>query len=91
MKRLAALAPGLDMFRSSFVLRDARGWQITDAGRAFLTLLEAAKVPVLALPETTPVTKATQQPAPVPEPLIAPDTRQSRSLRVVSRNGRLVA
>lgn len=91
MKRLAALAPGLDMFRSSFVLRDAGGWQITDAGRAFLTLLEAAKVPALALPQTAKVTEVTPQPAPMREPLVGTETRRSRSLRVVSRNGRLVA
>jgi hypothetical protein len=36
MKRLAARAPDLDIFSQSFVLRDNAGWQITDAGRAFL-------------------------------------------------------
>ena len=39
-KRLAALAPGLDIFRSRFVFVDRAHWQITDAGRAFLTSLE---------------------------------------------------
>ena len=39
-KRLAALAPGLDIFRSRFVLVDRANWQITDAGRAFLISLE---------------------------------------------------
>jgi hypothetical protein len=32
-KRLAARAPGLDIFTHAFVLRDAAGWQITEAGR----------------------------------------------------------
>ena len=41
MKRLAARAPGLDIFSSGYVLRDAAGWQITDAGRAFLASIEA--------------------------------------------------
>jgi hypothetical protein len=41
MKRLAARAPGLDIFTSGYVLRDSRGWQITEAGSAFLNSLEA--------------------------------------------------
>jgi hypothetical protein len=41
MKRLAARAPGLSIFSSGYVIRDASGWQITDAGRAFLTSIEA--------------------------------------------------
>jgi hypothetical protein len=40
MKRLAALAPGLDIFRSGFVFVDRASWQITDSGRAFLISLE---------------------------------------------------
>jgi len=40
MKRLAARAPDLDIFSQSFVLRDSAGWQITDAGRAFLDFLQ---------------------------------------------------
>jgi len=40
MKRLAARAPDLDIFSQSFVLRDNAGWQITDAGRAFLEVLQ---------------------------------------------------
>jgi hypothetical protein len=39
-KRLAALAPGLDIFRSRFAFIDRAHWQITDAGRAFLISLE---------------------------------------------------
>ena len=39
-KRLASRAPGLDIFSQSFVLRDDAGWQISDAGREFLALLE---------------------------------------------------
>jgi hypothetical protein len=40
IKRLAARAPELDIFGSAFVLRDDRGWQVTDAGRQFLVSLE---------------------------------------------------
>src|SRR5258705_9872870 len=39
-KRLAARAPGLDIFSQALVLRDDSGWQITDSGRALLASLE---------------------------------------------------
>jgi len=41
MKRLAARAPELSIFSSHYVVRDASGWQITDAGRAVLAAIEA--------------------------------------------------
>ena len=47
--RLAALAPGLSIFGSHFVAVDGGGWQITDAGRAFLLSLET---PASAMSET---------------------------------------
>ena len=40
MKRLAARAPGLDIFSSGYVLREPSGWQITDEGREFLSGLK---------------------------------------------------
>jgi hypothetical protein len=40
MKRIAELAPGLDMFSQAFVMREATGWQITAAGREFLASIE---------------------------------------------------
>ena len=55
MKRLASLAPDLDIFGSSFAVRDNQGWQITDAGRQFLVLLEAAKVPLVSPNKPEPV------------------------------------
>jgi hypothetical protein len=39
-KRLAARAPGLDIFSQALVLRDTDGWQITDAGRTLLASIE---------------------------------------------------
>lgn len=36
IKRLAANAPGLDIFTEGYVMRDASGWEITDAGRKAL-------------------------------------------------------
>jgi len=41
-KRLAARAPGLDIFTQAFVLRDKSGWQITEAGRALLASIETS-------------------------------------------------
>jgi hypothetical protein len=39
-KRIAARAPDLDIFSQSLVIREDEGWQITDAGRTFLALVE---------------------------------------------------
>ena len=36
LRRLAARAPGLDIFGQRLILRDSSGWQITPEGRAFL-------------------------------------------------------
>src|ERR1700736_337746 len=52
-KRLAARAPDLDIFSQSFVLRDNTGWQITDAGRAFLASIDTP-VPMLESSEQVP-------------------------------------
>ena len=41
MRRLAARAPKFEIFADAFVLRDNRGWSITDLGRQFLGSLEA--------------------------------------------------
>ncbi len=50
--RLAARAPDLDIFSSGYVLREPSGWQITDAGRTFLTLIETpAPEPAVVGPE----------------------------------------
>ena len=52
-KRLAARAPDLNIFSQSFVLRDNAGWQITDAGQAFLASVERP-VPMMASSEQAP-------------------------------------
>lgn len=36
IKRLASNAPSLDIFTEGYVVRDAAGWKITDAGRKAL-------------------------------------------------------
>lgn len=79
-KRLAALAPGLSIFGSHFVIVYGGGWQITDAGRAFLLSLET---PAVAMSEKPCIT-ANVVPAPVtadleptlPEALPPPEGQQ---------------
>ena len=50
LRRLAARAPGLDIFGQRLILRDSSGWQITPEDRAFLDWLErgaaSANVPM---------------------------------------------
>lgn len=41
IKRLARRVPAIDIFGAGYVLRDDEGWQITPAGRDFLSALEA--------------------------------------------------
>ena len=60
-KRLAARAPKLDIFADSFVLRDDRGWQITEGGREFLASLEVPLQETAQAPETA--TKEPRSPA----------------------------
>ena len=67
-KRLAALAPNLDIFNQSFVLRDEEGWQITDRGRAFLASVESP-VQRTAENEKPPETITTPVPSPESPPL----------------------
>jgi hypothetical protein len=54
MKRLAARAPDLEIFTSGYVLRHDSGWQITDAGREFLKLIEAPAPDPIVEPTTSP-------------------------------------
>ena len=78
-KRLAARAPGLDIFSQSFILRDDAGWQITDAGRAFLASVEAP-IPMMADNEQPVKALATSVPSPASPPirLVAVNRRGGR-------------
>src|ERR1700692_1471242 len=67
-KRLATRAPGLDIFSQSFVLRDDAGWQITDAGRAFLASVETP-IQVTADNQQAPEVVATSVPPPASPPI----------------------
>ena len=78
LRRLAARAPGLDIFGQRLVLRDNFGWQITPEGRAFLDRLEmgdaSASVPVA------------EPPPPQQPPLLLVGVARSQRL---TRRGRL--
>jgi len=77
-KRLAARVPKLDIFADSFVLRDDRGWQITESGRRFLTSLEAP-LPIAAEPVQAPeadMTKRPRSPAPPTLRLVVNNDKQ---------------
>jgi hypothetical protein len=52
MKRLSARAPDLDIFSSGYVLRDEAGWQLTEAGQAFLASMEMPASIETAAPAT---------------------------------------
>ena len=54
MKRLAARAPGLDIFSSRYVLREPGGWQITQQGRDFLASIEAPSAEPAVSPVASP-------------------------------------
>jgi hypothetical protein len=62
-KRLAARAPGLDIFSQALVLRDTDGWQITDAGRTLLASIET-RVPTTSKIEQS--TEVVVEPAALP-------------------------
>jgi hypothetical protein len=74
-KRIAARTPGLDIFSQGLVIRSSGGWQITDAGRAFLTESEIiSSQPQEPTPEAIEVTGP---PTVLPSaPVVGPDSRR---------------
>lgn len=75
-KRIAALTPGLDIFSQGMVRRSPGGWQITEAGRAFLAECEAPisfnsqeRVPEAVGSELSPTALSA--------PGVGPDTRRA--------------
>ena len=63
-KRMLARAPELDIFSQNLVVRDAAGWQITDAGRTLLTSIEKPATPAEA--------QAVEPAQPVPVAAVVP-------------------
>ena len=84
-RRLAARAPGLEIFSQSFVLRDDAGWQITDAGRTFLASIETPnQMTVNEQPTEADVAMPAPPPALPPIRLVAV-SRRGRRRRVRDR------
>jgi hypothetical protein len=76
-KRLAARAPGLDIFTQAFVLRDKSGWQITQAGRALLASIEAPLQTIIPEEPSGAVVLLVRSPA-APPPLQPAGTKRHR-------------
>jgi hypothetical protein len=81
MKRLSARAPDLDIFSSCYVLRDDAGWQLTEAGQAFLAAVErpaAAADQELTPSEVIVTVSAPARQSPAPPLRLVADNRQGR-------------
>jgi hypothetical protein len=79
MKRLAARAPDLDIFGACYVLRDDAGWQLTQAGQAFLAAIEmpaAATQQQMTSPEIIVTVSAPARQSPAPPLRLVADNRQ---------------
>jgi hypothetical protein len=82
MKRLSALAPDLDIFGSRYVLRDDAGWQLTEAGHAFLAAIErpvsATHDQEITSPEVIVIVQAPARQSPAPPLRLVIDNRRGR-------------
>jgi len=58
IRRLASRVSAIDIFGQGYVVREVDGWQITPAGRDFLTNLEAVTQDNLPQADETPVASA---------------------------------
>ena len=76
LRRLAARAPGLDIFGQRLILRDSSGWQITPEGRAFLDWLESG-----AASANVPVAEPSPPPSEQPPLLLVGVPRRQRLTR----------
>lgn len=84
-KRLAARAPGLDIFSQGLVERLNGGWRITEKGRSVIEVMEAR--PATAPAEEPPV-PAVDEPTPVAAPAKAPSIAADRRKRDRKRRRR---
>jgi hypothetical protein len=83
MKRLSTLAPELDIFGSRYVLRDDAGWQLTEAGHAFLAAIErpasaATHDQEITPPEIIVIVQAPARQSPAPPLRLVIDNRRGR-------------
>lgn len=85
-KRLAARAPGLDIFTQAFVFCDKSGWQITEAGRALLASIEAPLQKTNREELSCAVVLLARPPAARPPP--EPAGTKNRRMRHRPRDGR---
>jgi hypothetical protein len=83
-KRIASRTPRLDIFSQGMVIRLSDGWQITDAGRAFLA---ESGMPISSnSQDRVPEADETKAAATALAPAVGPDT--SRRIRRGSRRRR---
>lgn len=78
MKRLSARAPDLDIFGCRYVLRDDAGWQLTEAGAAFLAALDEIPADVITPPEVLVIVQAPARQLPAPPLRLVIDNPRGR-------------
>lgn len=84
-KRLAARAPGLDIFSQGLVERLNGGWRITDKGRSIIEVMEARPA---APTDTPPPFPVIDESTPAAVPTKAPSTATDRRKRDRKRRRR---
>ncbi|WP_244068235.1 hypothetical protein [Bradyrhizobium sp. Ce-3] len=85
-KRLAARAPGLDIFSQGLVERLNGGWRITDKGRSIIEVMEAR--PAAAPTDEPPPFPVIDESTPGAVPTKAPSTATDRRKRDRKRRRR---
>ena len=79
--RLAARAPGLEIFAQGLVERQEGGWRITDAGRSALDLMEKPAAPDVPLGQVVPPEPSPAIPHPASLVVTGPDRRRMEPWR----------
>ena len=79
--RLAARAPGLEIFAENLVERREGGWRITDAGRSALELIEKPAAPEVPLAQVVPPEPSPAIPHSASLVVTGPDRRRTEPRR----------